>query len=82
MTKTNEGANVAQNIESVRIERGRSIVWLAANAAMAEKTLRRRLLAPEKFTLAELSAIATALDSNIETMIAERASTQSQGLAA
>lgn len=82
MTKTSSGANAAQNIEKVRIERGRTVIWLAAKTAMAEKTLRRRLVAPGNFTLAELSAIATALDSSLEAMIANSEPTQSREIAA
>ena len=59
--------DIANRIENARKKAGRSVAWLSETAGIADKTLRRRLNAPDRFTLAELSAIASALGADVET---------------
>lgn len=63
MTKANQ---ILERIESARASSHRSVIWLSERTGIADKTLRRRLAAPECFTLAELSAICTALGIELE----------------
>jgi DNA-binding phage protein len=82
MTKTTEGETIARRIENIRNVQRRSVAWLASVTGMADKTLRRRLVAPEQFSLAELSSIATALGTNLEHLVTGAAGEHTQELAA
>ena len=72
MTIQESAADVAARITKARKIAGRSSIWLAEKSGIAEKTLTRRFAAPERFTLAELSAIARALDRELEDFLTER----------
>lgn len=74
MTTQTTSEDVAQRVENARKVEGRSVTWLSESTGIADKTLRRRLYgAPDKFTLAELSAIATALNCSLEYLVAGQA---------
>lgn len=61
--------HIADKIREVCEEQSRSIAWLSDNAGIADKTLRRHLVNPDKFRIDELSAIATALDVSLEDLV-------------
>lgn len=67
MTNTAEFVN---RIHQVRVERNLSIAKLSEISGVADKTLRRKLNAPERFTLSEVIAIAGALETPIEVLVA------------
>lgn len=67
MTNAKIATEVAERIEATRITEGRSVAWLSEITGVSDKTLRRRLRRPEQFNLAELSAIARALNTQVET---------------
>lgn len=67
MTNTAEFVN---RIHQVRVERNLSIAKLSEISGVADKTLRRKLNAPERFTLSEVIAIARALETPIEVLVA------------
>lgn len=56
----------ADTIRAELRRRRKSVGWLAAATGISVNTLHRRLATPEKFDLAELGAIATAMDVNPE----------------
>lgn len=57
---------IVNRIEHFRKSSGKSIIWLSETTGIADKTLRRRLVAPESFTFSELSAICSALEVELE----------------
>lgn len=61
--------NVPDKIRELYTEQHRSIAWLSENSGIADKTLRRKLKAPDKFNLGELSAVATALGTELEELV-------------
>lgn len=63
---------LSERIESRRQVKQLSITALSACTGIADKTLRRRIADPSKFTIAELSSIARVLDTDIETLIAPK----------
>lgn len=56
---------------------GRSITSLSVETGIAEKTLRRRLAAPENFTLAELAALGRATSLSLEGLLSATAEPES-----
>ena len=72
MTNQTNGAGVAERITAIRKDADRSVVWLSEKTGIAEKTLRRRFISPDQFTLAELSAISRALKCDIEDFFTAR----------
>jgi hypothetical protein len=62
--------SIGDRVEQAREAAERSVTWLSANTGIAEKTLRRRLVAPETFTIRELEAIARALNTTLEALLA------------
>jgi lambda repressor-like predicted transcriptional regulator len=62
---------VADRIEAALKAEGRSVVWLSGNTGIAEKTLRRRLVAPDAFTIDELSSITRLLGISLEHLVRE-----------
>ncbi|MGX9348118.1 helix-turn-helix domain-containing protein [Microbacterium sp. KNMS] len=65
--------DVASRIEELRGVAERSVAWLSEKTGIPYKTLRRRLYGdPTLFSLAELSAIARALDVELEDILAPR----------
>ncbi|MFG6277967.1 helix-turn-helix transcriptional regulator [Microbacterium sp. 5K110] len=64
---------IVERIEQARLAAHRSVAWLSEATGIADKTLRRRLNAPDQFTLAELNAIATALGVTLEYLFAPAA---------
>jgi hypothetical protein len=54
--------HIATRIEALRKGKGISEAQLALDSAIPRVTLRRRMVAPETFTLIELHRIAAALD--------------------
>ena len=73
--------DIANRIERTRKTAGRSVAWLSEAAGIADKTLRRRLNAPERFTLAELSAVAGALGEGIEALLGDAPATKEDAAA-
>jgi len=74
MTNAEIATEVARQIEATRMVEGRSVAWLSEQSGVSYKTLRRRLYgAPEQFTLAELGAIARALNTAVERLFAPAA---------
>lgn len=61
--------HIAEKIRDVCEDQHRSIAWLSEQAGIADKTLRRRLVDPDGFRIVELSAIATALETNLEDLV-------------
>lgn len=71
MTNSDTAAGVAERIETTRTNKGRSVAWLSETSGISYKTLRRRIYgAPDQFTLSELSAIARALNTDLEHLVA------------
>lgn len=56
---------------------GRSITSLSVETGIAEKTLRRRLAAPENFTLAELSSLGRVTGLSLEGLLSATAEPES-----
>ncbi|WP_162230855.1 helix-turn-helix domain-containing protein [Leucobacter japonicus] len=61
---------VSNRVREVAREQRISIATLSEKAGLADKTMRRRLVAPQKFTLEELCAISTALKMDLEDLVA------------
>lgn len=61
--------SIAARIKAATREPGKSITWLSGETGIAEKTLRRRLVAPDAFTLAELASVSRALDTELEDLL-------------
>jgi|GEM_PF-5879266 len=61
---------IADQIEATLETAGRSVAWLSRETGIAEKTLRRRFVAPDAFTIGELAGIARALDEQLEHLMA------------
>lgn len=59
----------AATIRAELARRRRTVGWLSAATGLPSMTLQRRLATPEKFTLPELAAIATALDIDESTLL-------------
>lgn len=63
---TDTAQAIATRIKSA----GRSVTGLSTESGIAEKTLRRRLAAPEHFTLSELAALARVTGIELEDLLA------------
>lgn len=61
---------VTDRIHDALRDEGRSVAWLSMSTGIADKTLRRKLVDPDRFTLSELSAISTALGIDLEQLVA------------
>lgn len=66
MTNTEK---TAEAIRGLCEEHRLSIASLAENAGIGDKTMRRKLNAPDKFNLGELAAIARTLDTTLEKLV-------------
>lgn len=67
MTNT---SSVSTKVRSLCAQRQLSISRLSEESGIPDKTLRRRLKVPDKFTLAELSAIANVIGADLEDLVA------------
>lgn len=63
---------LSERIESRRQVKQLSLSALSACTGIADKTLRRRIADPGKFTMAELASIARVLDTDLESLIAPK----------
>jgi len=68
MTKASD---VASRIEALRRREGRSLAWLSEATGIADKTLRRRMAAPDHLTLGELASITRVLGVRLEDLLQE-----------
>lgn len=71
MTNPITAIKIAERISKERKSAGLSIAALVELTGIADKTLRRRIAAPEYFTLAELSAIASVFGILLEDLLTE-----------
>lgn len=69
---TKQTKQISERIEAIRRVEGMSVAALAESAGIADKTLRRRLLNPEQFSLAELIRIASILHVDVEELLVGR----------
>lgn len=62
--------HIGKRLETARRLKGMPKAKLARNTGIPEKTLARRWEHPSQFSIAELSAVCTALDVTIEQIVA------------
>jgi transcriptional regulator with XRE-family HTH domain len=65
---------IAARIEALRAAKGISQTELATLSAIPRATLKRRMVAPEMFTIGELLRVADALDTKATDLTLEAAS--------
>lgn len=68
---TNTPNQIAEKVHTIRRIDGLSVAALAIESGISEKTMQRRLNAPERFTVAELIAVARTLHVDLENLVSE-----------